>query len=147
MCVFVCFLECANFVQFYTYKGEIKTKIACWWGLKLLSFCKLAHSCVCCNQSGALCHTSLPYAGTLALFLGKLFILKHTQKTLLAKQWLSPFFFFFHKELNILFNCCTGLMASCVQETKIQLTLAQAKIATGKTKLNSQYRFLRRLLK
>lgn len=135
MCVFVCFLKCANFVQFYTYKGEIKTKIACWWGLKLLSFCKLAHSCVCCNQSGALCHTSLPYAGTLALFLGKLFILKHTQKTLLAKQWLSLFFAI----RNLIFcNRCTGLMASCVQVTKIQLTLAQAKIATVKTKLNNQ---------
>lgn len=55
------------------------------------------------EKSAALCDTSLPYAGTLALFLGKLLILKHTQKTLLAKQWLSLFFFFFcHKDLNIL---------------------------------------------
>ena len=57
------------------------------------------------QKSAALCDTSLPYAGTLALFLGKLLILKHTQKTLLAKQWLSLFFVFFffcHKDLNIL---------------------------------------------
>lgn len=60
-------------------------------GIKTVKLLELAHSCVCYNQSGALCHTSLPYAGTLALFLGKLFILNHTRKTLLAKQWLSLF--------------------------------------------------------
>lgn len=48
--VFVCFLKCANVVRFATYKGEIKTELARWWGLKLLSLWELARSCVCCSS-------------------------------------------------------------------------------------------------
>ena len=50
VCVCVCFRKCANVVQFAAYKGEIKTELARWWGLKLLSVWELAPSCVCCRS-------------------------------------------------------------------------------------------------
>jgi hypothetical protein len=70
-------------------KGWDKHKNCMPVGIKTAGFWKLAHSCVCRNQSGALCHTSLSYAGTLALFLGKLFIFKTYPKDTIGQQCLS----------------------------------------------------------
>ena len=87
------------------------------------------------QKSAALCDTSLPYAGTLALFLGKLLILKHTQKTLLAKQWLSLFFVFFFFAIRILIfcSCCTGLMASCSKKDPTHTSSSQNSKSKNKT--------------
>lgn len=73
------FLKCPKFKYSFTHKRVISKQNLKAMGIKAVNFFKLAHPCVCQNQSGGLCHT-LSYAGILALFLGKLFTIRSHPK-------------------------------------------------------------------
>lgn len=51
------FLKCPKFKYSFTHKRVISKQNLKAMGIKAVNFFKLAHPCVCQNQSGGLCHT------------------------------------------------------------------------------------------